>query len=337
MKILVVDDDQIALTILENVLVDAGHEVELAENGRQALEMLQQDDFPLLISDWEMPEMNGLELCREIRSDTSRYTYIILLTSHNSQDSVIEGLSAGADDFLSKPFDPDELLVRIRVGERVLSMGSREVVIFAMARLAESRDFETGSHLERIQNYCKVISQHLLDRTEFVELTDNAYARLIYTTSPLHDIGKVGIPDSILLKPGRLTDREFEIMENHTTIGGETLNAALQEFPDAKFLQMARDIALTHHERYDGDGYPHGLKGEDIPLCGRIVALADVYDALISKRVYKEAFAHDVAQSIIFNEAGTHFDPAIVDAFKETADQFVAIRERFLQHDNVAV
>ena len=337
MKILVVDDDEIAQSMLENVLTEAGHEVEIAGDGRQALEMLHKNEFRLVVSDWEMPEMNGLELCRAIRTECFRYTYIILLTSHNNQDDIIEGLSAGADDFLSKPFDPAELTVRICAGERVLSLESRDVAIFAMAKLAESRDYETGLHLERIQNYCRVISKYLLDQNKYSDLIDHNYARFIYTTSPLHDIGKVGIPDSVLLKPGRLTDREFDIMKVHTTLGGETLNAALREFPGAAFLQMARDIALTHHERYDGEGYPDHLEGDEIPLCGRIVALADVYDALISKRVYKEAFAHDVAQSIIIQEAGTHFDPVIVDAFKENADEFIAIREQFLERDEVAV
>ena len=331
MKILVVDDDDIAQSMLENILTEAGHDVKLADEGQEALDMWRQGDFRLVVWDWDMPEMNGLELCRAIRSQGFSYTYVILLTSHNSQDHIVEGLSAGADDFLSKPFDPGELVVRIRAGERILALESRDVAIFAMAKLAESRDYETGMHLERIQNYCRVITQHLLSQSKFSDLTDPNYARLIYTTSPLHDIGKVGIPDAVLLKPGRLTDREFEIMQQHTTLGGETINAALHEFPEAKFLQMARDITMTHHEWYNGEGYPSNLKGNEIPLCGRIVALADVYDALISKRVYKEAFAHDIALSIITKESGTHFDPLIVDAFVEKSDEFIAIREQFLE------
>jgi len=300
MKILIVDDDEIALSMLENVLTEAGYEVELANNGREALTLLENESIRLVISDWEMPELNGLELCQAIRNEYSRYIYIILLTSHNSKEDIITGLSIGADDFISKPFDPEELTVRVRAGERILSLETRDIAIFSMAKLAESRDHETGAHLERVQNYCRVLAQHLYNNNnKYVNLIDSDYLRLIYITSPLHDIGKVGIPDCILLKPGRLSNREYEIMQNHTTIGGETLNAALKMFPNAKFLQMAQDIVLTHHEWYDGSGYPTGLKGEAVPLSGRIVALADVYDALISKRVYKEAFAHDVAQSII--------------------------------------
>jgi putative two-component system response regulator len=163
----------------------------------------------------------------------------------------------------------------------------------------------------------------------FAKEVDPGYVRLIYLTSPLHDIGKVAIPDCVLLKPGRLSDREFEIMKEHTSLGARTLDAALKEHPEAKFLRMAKEIAATHHERFDGTGYPNQLKGTDIPLCGRIVALADVYDALSSKRVYKGAFTHDVARSIILGDKGTHFDPDIVNAFLATEAQFIEIASRF--------
>ena len=163
---------------------------------------------------------------------------------------------------------------------------------------------------------------------------DAEFIRLIYQTSPLHDIGKVAIPDFVLLKPGRLSNAEFEIMKSHTTLGAETLDAALQRFPEARFLRMARNIAATHHERWDGTGYPLGLKGEEIPLCGRIVALADVYDALTSKRCYKEAFSHLIARSIIEKDTGTHFDPRIVAAFLAAEDEFLSIQRRFSTADN---
>jgi putative two-component system response regulator len=158
---------------------------------------------------------------------------------------------------------------------------------------------------------------------------DAEFVRLIYQTSPLHDIGKVGIPDAVLLKPGQFNDIEFEIMQQHTRLGAQTLDAALERYPEARFLKIARDIALTHHERWDGTGYPQGLKGEQIPLCGRIVAVADVYDALTSRRVYKPAFDHAVARSIILKDSGTHFDPDIVDAFLAVEDEFVEIRARY--------
>src|SRR5262249_44512435 len=164
---------------------------------------------------------------------------------------------------------------------------------------------------------------------EYREQITPEFIRLIYLTSPLHDIGKVGIPDCILLKPSRLTDSEFDIMKMHTTLGAQTLDAALRQFPAVHFLQMGRDIAASHHERFDGTGYPPGLKGHAIPLCGRIVALADVYDALTSKRVYKPAFAHHIAKSMIVESSGSHFDAAIVNAFIANEQQFIKIRERF--------
>lgn len=328
MRILIVDDDEIALDLLENTLSRAGHTVFTARDGLEALELVRTGEFPLVISDWEMPGLDGLELCRRIRTrHYGGYTYVILLTSHRSKKYVVQGLEAGADDFVTKPFHPDELLNRIRVGERLLSLESRNLLIFSLAKLAESRDPETGEHLERIREYCKVIAAHLAGREEFQSVVDGDYVQSIYLTSPLHDIGKVGVPDAVLLKPGRLTPDEFEVMKTHTNIGAATLSAAIEHNPDAEFLIMARDIALTHHERYDGTGYPNGLRGDDIPLCGRIVALADVYDALRTRRVYKKAYPHDVARSIIVGGSGMHFDPAIVEAFIENEQRFLDIHE----------
>jgi putative two-component system response regulator len=216
--------------------------------------------------------------------------------------------------------------MRVRTGERILSLETRDVAIFAMAKLAESRDPETGEHLERMRYYSRILAEHLVaTRPDCAELRAE-FTHLVYLTSPLHDIGKVGIPDSVLLKPGRLSDREFAIMKTHTTIGAETLDAAVRQYPGVAYLHFARNIALTHHERFDGSGYPSGLAGMDIPLCGRIVALADVYDALTSKRVYKPAFAHDIAHSMILDEAGRHFDPDVVNAFAENEDKFRSVR-----------
>lgn len=330
MRVLIADDDEICLELLRSTLVKAGYQVETATDGRQALEILRTGSYRLVISDWEMPGINGIELCRRIRTRHSGgYVYIILVTTREGVSNAVEGLNAGADDFISKPFDPTELCVRVRAGERILSLDSRDVTIFSMAKLAESRDPETGAHLERMREYCRLIAEHLSGQEKYSDYVDGEYVETIYLTSPLHDIGKVGIPDSVLLKPGRLTDREFEIMKTHTTIGAETLAAAVRQHPEAEFLRMARYVALTHHERFDGSGYPGGLAGEEIPLCGRIVALADVYDALTSKRVYKAAFAHDVARSIILEENLAHFDPDIVDAFIRNEEQFIAIQQGF--------
>jgi putative two-component system response regulator len=279
-----------------------------------------------------MPEMTGIELCKHVRAeDLPGYVYFILLTAHDQPDDIVNGLTAGADDFVTKPFHPSELVARIRTGERVLSLETREVAIFAMAKLAESRDVETGHHLERVRSYCRLLAEEMASGDKFRNDIDPEFIRLIYLTSPLHDIGKIGIPDSVLLKPGRLNDREFEIMKMHTTLGAQTLEAALRMFPGVKFLEMARDIAASHHERIDGTGYPLGLSGDDIPLCARIVALADVYDALSSKRVYKSAMSHEVAKSIIVNESSGHFDADVVSAFLQIEARFAAVHYRLAE------
>jgi putative two-component system response regulator len=331
LRILIVDDDEVSLEISRRTVEKAGYAVDVAHNGKEALDILRKGQCRLVITDWEMPELDGIELCKAIRTDDfNGYVYVILLTSRGATKDIVAGLSAGADDFMTKPFDPAELRVRVRTGVRILGMETRDLAIFAMAKLAESRDTETGAHLERIRCYSRVLALHLAKQPKFADEIDGDYVRMIYLTSPLHDIGKVGIPDSVLLKPARLSDREFEMMkQQHTLIGAATLDAALKLHPEAEFLRMGRDIALTHHERWDGSGYPQGLSGRNIPLCGRIVALADVYDALTSKRVYKDAFEHDTVRSIIVAESGTHFDPDIVQAFLATEDEFFAIRKQF--------
>jgi putative two-component system response regulator len=278
--------------------------------------------------------MNGLQLCREIRKrPASGYTYIILLTSHGGTHSVVEGLDAGADDFITKPFEPEELQVRLRAGERLLALESRDVTIFTLAKLAESRDPDTGAHLERIREYCRVLAERLLEHGPYTGEIDGDYVQLVYLSSPLHDIGKVGIPDHVLLKRGPLTADEFEIMKRHTYIGWQTLDAAVQARPEAEFLRMARDIAGSHHEKFDGTGYPQGRKGHDIPLCGRIVALADVYDALTTQRAYKPAYTHEQAKALIVEGSGKHFDPAVVQAFLDAEARFAAIQQRFSDDD----
>lgn len=336
MRILIVDDDDIATEVLANALTRFGHEVTSARDGCEAIELIRTGAYRLVVLDWEMPGLSGIELCRHIRDRySSGYVYIILLTARCGTRNIVEGINAGADDFITKPFEPEELNVRIHAGNRILALESREVIIFSLAKLAESRDQDTGTHLERIREYCRVIAEHLATQEKFRDEVDGDYIQLLYMTSPLHDVGKVGIPDSILLKPGPLTAEEFEIMKRHTIIGSRTLGAAAEAHPEAKFLGMARDIAQTHHERYDGGGYPDGLTGEEIPLCGRIVALADVYDALTTKRIYKPAFSHVKARKIILDGMGTHFDPDVVMAFLENEDRFVEIYEQFAARENL--
>lgn len=332
MKILVVDDDAICLAVTAATLTAAGHEVVTAGDGETARRMILDGVSRLVISDWEMPGITGPELCRQLRAaELPSYLYFILVTSHGAPEERVAGLAAGADDFIAKPFNPPELIERIRAAERILALETRDVAIFALAKLAESRDPETGAHLERTQAYCRVLAQHLAGLRKFHGIIDSEFIHLIYLTSPLHDIGKVGIPDSVLLKPDRLSDSEFAVMKTHTTIGAHTLDAALRKFPEIKFLQMARAIAASHHERWDGSGYPSGLAGEEIPLPGRIMAVADVYDALTSKRVYKSAFTHELAKSMIAKDSGLHFDPDIVQAFLACEQRFLEIRTRFCE------
>ena len=253
------------------------------------------------------------EVCREIRQRiTSAYVYVILLTSRSGSQNVIEGLAAGADDFVSKPFNGQELCLRLRTAERILTLQSNELVIFALAKLAESRDLDTGAHLERIREYCRVLTEQLGKSKKYRGQIDGEFVRLIYLSSPLHDIGKVGVPDRVLLKPGRLTRDEFEIMKRHAQIGGETLDAAVASHQGAGFLKVASQIAWTHHEKFDGTGYPRGLKGTEIPLCGRIVAVADFYDALTTQRVYKEAYSADFRseERRVGKECGSRWSPS---------------------------
>jgi putative two-component system response regulator len=330
MAILVVDDDDLCRDALAEVLRRCGYDVVTASDGRQALEILAKTDCRMVISDWVMPEMNGLALCRAIRQGRfRRYIYIILLTERQSPQDMIEGLTAGADDFMSKPFHPAEVRDSVRAGEVILSLETSDFTPFALARLAQSRDPEMGQHMERVRRYAKALGEHLAGQLTFRDLIDSEYLRLLYLTTPLHDIGKMAIADSILLKPGKLTAEEYEVMKTHTIKGAHSLQAAIERHPDAAFPRMARDIALTHHERYDGTGYPAGLAGEAIPLCGRIVAVADVYDAMTSGRVYKEAVDHETARRLIVGEAGRQFDPDVVQAFVAKEEEFIAIAKCF--------
>jgi cyclic di-GMP phosphodiesterase len=325
MRVLIVDDSPIALNLLERALLKAGHEVDAVSSGEAAMEWIRKGVHRLVISDWDMPHVDGITLCKQTREISAHYVYFILLTSHRSSEHIVQGLSAGADDFIAKPFNPEELLLRVHAGERILSLESRDMVVFAMAQLAESRDRETGKHLERVRRYALVLTRRLMKEPAFAGQIDDRFAQLIYETSPLHDIGKVGVPDAVLLKPGKLTDEEFAIMQTHTTLGAATLDAALEKFPDAQFLKFARNIVACHHEKFDGSGYPRHLKGEDIPLCARIVSVADVYDACSSNRVYRAAMPHEQAVKVIVDGAGTHFDPAIVTAFLDVAGEFSRI------------
>ena len=335
MKILIVEDEFISRKKMEMIIKKFGYEPISAVNGKQGFKLWKSERPRIVIIDWIMPEMNGLDLCKLIRNREGRqYTYIIIVTEKNEKKDIITGIEAGADDFISKPYIKEDLAVRIRSGRRILDFGSRDIAIFAISKLVESRDPETGNHLERIRYYSKTLAKSLQKKEYSPKEIDELFIDNLFLTSPLHDIGKIGIPDYILLKPGQLDDREFNTMKNHTVIGYNTLNEAAKKDIKADYLRMSADIALSHHEKYNGEGYPKGIKGDEIPLCARIVTLSDVYDALVSKRVYKKAFTHDMARSIIIGDKGKHFDPIIVDAFLSCEDQFIEIYEQYKATDS---
>ncbi len=331
LKILIADDNIVGRKILEKSVKRLGHEALTASDGKEAFEIWAKENPWMVITDWEMPEMDGLELVSQIRSSQrENYCYIILVTGRDDHQDVIKGIDAGADDYITKPYDDKELEVRIKAGVRMLSFQSKDIVIFTLAKLAESRDEDTGNHLERVRHYSKMIAEKMYERKVRPDELDRLLIENIFLTTPLHDIGKVAIPDYILLKPGRLDDKEFEQMKSHAEIGYQTLKEAIQKAPRAAYLNVAADIARYHHEQFNGSGYPKGLKGDKIPLSARIFAVADVYDALVSRRPYKEAFMHDRAISIIKDGYGTHFDPKVIDAFLDCEHQIKDIWKHFL-------
>lgn len=330
MKILVVDDELVSRKKMEVLIQGLGYDTFAAKDGLEGWEIFKNQMPGIVITDWIMPGMDGLDLCRKIReSEGSQYTFIIMVTSKKDVQDIVLGMDAGADDFITKPFVQEELAVRIRAGERILGYISRDIVIFSMAKLAESRDTETGNHLERIRYYSKTLAEAISRSEDPPPELDSLFIENIFLTSPLHDIGKIGIPDFVLLKPGSYDDREFEIMKSHCKIGYHAINDALMKYPKAGYLKMSAEIALSHHEKYDGTGYPQGLKGEEIPLPARIVALSDVYDALVTRRVYKTSWSHDMARAAIINDRNKYFDPAVVDAFVSCEKKFVEICNRF--------
>ena len=290
-----------------------------------------------------MPDMNGYEVCGKLKANARlREIPVIFISGHGDVIDKVKAFDTGGVDYVTKPFEFGEVLSRIEthlkirrlqlelethnrnlenlVAEQVKEISDSQLAtIFALAKLAESRDEDTGAHLERVQKVCRLLATRLAEQLKFQSHIGSAYLRNIYHASPLHDIGKVGIRDAILLKPGRLTPEEFDLMKFHTTLGAGTLAAVRQTYPKNSLIGMGMAIARSHHERWDGGGYPDGFEGEDIPLSARIMAVADVYDALRSKRCYKPPFGHEKSLTIILEGRGTVFDPNVVDAFDELA------------------
>ncbi len=329
-KILVVDDELVSRKKLELLIQSLGYDTLVAEDGIAAWEIWKNKMPKIVITDWIMPGMDGPELCRRIRAaEGSQYTFVIIVTSKSEVHDIVSGMDAGADDFITKPFMQEELAVRIRAGERILGYLTRDIVIFSMAKLAESRDLETGNHLERIRYYAKTLAAAIVASEGSPSEVDNLFIENIFLTSPLHDIGKIGIPDYVLQKPGRYDNKDLEIMKTHCQIGYQTISEALKRYPKADYLRMSSEIALSHHEKFDGTGYPSGLKADEIPFSARIVALSDVYDALVTKRVYKDAYPHEMAKAMIIGEKGKHFDPMVVEAFLSCEETFLEILDQF--------
>lgn len=362
--ILVVDDNEMNRDMLGRRLEKQGYTITYAENGEQALAVLKDAAVDLVLLDIQMPVMDGHQTLGYMKGDpVLKDLPVIVISAQNELDGVVRCIELGAEDYLNKPFNPVILKARIhaslekkrlsdqskryklqiedqnrqlerRVIEQVLQITTAQRgAIFAMSKLAESKDPETGAHLERMREYCRLISSRLQSKSLFPDQITSGFIDNIYAASPLHDIGKVGVPDNVLLKPGKLDPDEWVLMKTHSTIGADTLRAVDRQHPGNSFLVMGIDIAENHHEKWDGSGYPKGLAGDAIPLSARILALGDVYDALTSKRCYKEAFSHDKSRGIIVDSRGTHFDPVVVDAFLDIEDEFIRVRSEFQDED----
>ncbi len=349
MRILVVDDVEANVDILVDTLGD-DYRVSVAMDGMSALEDIKETIPDLILLDIMMPGIDGYEVCRRLKSEKETWDIpVIFLTALTEESNESKGLTLGAVDYITKPFSPElvksrvhnhlelklhrddlEKLVRERTSQLLLT---QEITIESMGTLAEFRDPETGGHIKRTQNYMKCLGEYLLSHSKFNALISAESIGLIYKSAPLHDIGKVGVPDHILLKPGKLTDEEFQEMKKHTIYGRDAIMVSERKLGNDSFLRYAKRIAFSHHEKWDGTGYPQGLSGDEIPISGRLMAIADVYDALVSKRVYKPPFPHSKAVAIIMEGKGTHFDPDMANAFEALSEDFRNIALKFADYD----
>ena len=345
-NILIVDDTPENLRLLATALQREGYVVRVAPTGDLALNMANTETPDLIILDIDMPDMNGYEVCEALKENRSLSVVpVIFLSALQDTQSKVMAFERGGVDYTTKPFIIEELLARVATHLELhqlrkdlefknrslfLTVSDQEHEIYAaqistivaLAKLAESRDDDTGMHIDRVGFYSKLLAIAAKDYKKTKTEIDEAFIETIYHASALHDIGKVGITDSILQKPGKLSPEEFEIMKAHPVIGFNTLNAVLNSYPNNKMIRMGADIAKCHHEKWNGDGYPEGLRGEQIPLSARIIAIADVYDALRSKRPYKKPFTHEEAVKIIQEGCGQHFDPDLINIFETIHQSF---------------
>jgi putative two-component system response regulator len=348
--ILIVDDNPENLMVLGELLRDH-YKVRAANSGARALQLAATAPLPdLILLDVMMPQMSGYEVLEQLgAAPETRDIPVIFTTAMTSTEDEQRGLVLGAVDYITKPLRPAIVLARVHThlelklardrlrssnnhleGEVARRMHENTVIqdvsIRALARLAETRDNETGNHILRTQNYVRALALRMRLHPRFAAQLDERSISLIAKSAPLHDIGKVGIPDRVLLKPGKLTPDEWEIMKTHAKLGAEAISRAEADMHEPiKFLLYAKQVAMHHHERWDGSGYPDGLVGDAIPVAARLMAVADVFDALISPRVYKPAFSVEKARTIMAEQRGRHFDPDLLDSFLDGFDEFCAI------------
>ena len=330
-SILIVDDAKSSLLYL-NHLLSTDYLIYTARDAEDGLEKANKNFPDLILLDIVMPKMDGYEVLAMLKkSDICRDIPVIFITGLSESEDETRGLDLGAEDYIIKPFN--DTIVKLRVKNQISIKNHTRLIIekeiserssranlatiFALIKLAESRDDDTGAHIERTSSFCGLIAQKLLESGLYSDIVDEAFVENITRASPLHDIGKVGITDAILLKPGRLSSDEFETMKTHVMVGYETLTNIEQQYTENVFIRIGIEISRYHHEKWDGSGYLDGLSGESIPLSARIMALSDVYDALRSERLYKDAFPHEKALEIIKEGHGNHFDPSLVDVFTE--------------------
>lgn len=350
-KILIVDDNETNLKILTLILKKDAYRVLQVTDPKVVRSLVLQEKPDLILLDVNMPDINGFDLAERLKKDPQVEDIpIIFISALSNSSDVAKGFAVGAVDYITKPYKAEEARVRIKTHLKMVDMKKEleeknkhlmQIVeqqvrktseaqmetIFSLAKLAQSRDDDTGKHLERVQKYCYALATELAKSSPYKNEITKSFVKNIVYASPLHDIGKVAISDSILLKPGRLTPEEFNKMKYHTTYGADTLSEVHKKFGTNDFIEMGVYIARYHHERWDGSGYPENLQGEDIPLCARIMAIADVYDALASRRVYKDAFPHEKCVDIMKEGRGTQFDPYILDAFMTINQEFKKIRD----------
>jgi putative two-component system response regulator len=346
-NILIVDDTIENLTLLSRMLKDCGFTVRPVPNGRLAIQAARLSKPDLILLDIMMPEMDGFEVCSRLKKDASLKDIPVLFISALTETSEkVKAFEVGGLDYISKPFQFEEVKARVethlklsRLQNELEQQVQRQVkeisesqmsMIFGLAKLAEIRDTDTGRHLERIRILCKTLADELRNTETYQSIVDENFCRRIFEASPLHDIGKAGIVDSILLKPGKLLPDEFEIMKRHAVIGAQTLEVVQDHFPNNEFLKMGIEISRSHHEKWNGQGYPEGLAGNQIPLSARIMAIADVYDAMRSKRIYKTPISHHVTCESIVESAGVSFDPELISLFTNLESTFDQIWIEYL-------